>query len=90
MTKNIKYVKYISDFETTVYDGQERTDVWAAATVRLDDTNDYDRVSIHSSIKEFMRYFDKNVSGRRKQHDGSCSSSTDHGNRLFDGPGGYG
>lgn len=30
-----KACKYVADFETTVYDGQEKTEVWAAASVKL-------------------------------------------------------
>lgn len=43
---------YVADFETTVYDGQERTDVWAAAIVKLF-TED---VHIFHSIDELFDY----------------------------------
>lgn len=42
----------VGDFETTVYDGQERTDVWAAACVELY-TED---VIIFNSIDQLFRY----------------------------------
>lgn len=42
----------VGDFETTVYDGQERTDVWAAACVELY-TED---VLIFGSIDQMFRY----------------------------------
>ena len=43
-----KYEYYACDFETTVYDGQEVTEVWAAACVKLK-TED---VKIFHSISE--------------------------------------
>lgn len=48
-----KYRKFVADFETTVYDGQERTDVWAAACVEMN-TED---VSIFHTIEEQFQYF---------------------------------
>lgn len=44
---------YACDFETTVYKGQERTDVWASAFVKLH-TED---VVIHGNIKDTINYF---------------------------------
>lgn len=41
---------YIGDFETTVFEGQQRTDVWAAAMTRLFDETDY--VDVFHSIDE--------------------------------------
>lgn len=35
MLKFTEAVKYVCDFETTVYDGQKNTEVWAAATVKM-------------------------------------------------------
>ena len=45
-------VYYMCDFETTVYTGQERTDVWAAAIVQLY-TED---VVIYGSIDSFLEH----------------------------------
>ena len=42
----------VGDFETTVYDGQERTDVWASALVPLYSEN----VKILHSIEETWKY----------------------------------
>lgn len=44
--------KYIADFETTVYEGQKDTEVWAAAIVQLG-TED---VTLMHSIAEFIDY----------------------------------
>lgn len=44
---------YACDFETTVYKGQERTDVWASAFVKLH-TED---VVIHGNIKDTINFF---------------------------------
>lgn len=43
---------YVADFETTVYDGQSVTEVWAAAIVELN-TED---VTLVKSIDSFMKY----------------------------------
>lgn len=47
-----KLKTFIADFETTVYEGQTRTDVWSAALVEMY-TED---VKIFHSIKDFMDY----------------------------------
>ena len=47
-----KLKTFIADFETTVYEGQTRTDVWSAALVEMY-TED---VQIFHSIGEFMDY----------------------------------
>ena len=44
---------FMGDFETTVYDGQVNTEVWAAATVELYTEN----VLIFHSIAELFRYY---------------------------------
>lgn len=49
-TRNYKY--YVCDFETTVYKGQQYTEVWAAAVVEL---NTEDVVILHS-IQDFLGY----------------------------------
>lgn len=55
-TRNYKY--YVCDFETTVYKGQQYTEVWAAAVVEL---NTEDVVILHS-IQDFLGYiFSLNV-----------------------------
>lgn len=51
MKSNKRY--FVSDFETTVYEGQTRTDVWASASVELF-TED---VQIFHSIDEQFEYF---------------------------------
>lgn len=43
---------FVSDFETSVYEGQTRTEVWAAATVELGTEN----VVIHNSISKWFNY----------------------------------
>lgn len=48
-----KYKYYASDFETTVYDNQEYTEVWASACVELN-TED---VKIFHSIEEQFNFF---------------------------------
>ena len=50
-TRNYKY--YVCDFETTVYKGQQYTEVWAAAVVEL---NTEDVVILHT-IQDFLGYF---------------------------------
>lgn len=49
-TRNYEY--YMADFETTVYEGQTYTEVWAAAVVKLWD----DEVEILHSFPEFLDY----------------------------------
>lgn len=51
--KTRKFRYFVSDFETTVYEGQEDTQVWAAACVELYTT----KVSIYHSINELFDYF---------------------------------
>ena len=50
--KNRKYKYLVGDFETTVYDGQDKTEVWASAIVELY-TED---VKIFHSIAETFDY----------------------------------
>lgn len=45
---------YMGDFETTVYDGQTSTEVWASALADFDDETD--SVVIHHSIDETLDY----------------------------------
>lgn len=50
-----KVRRFAADFETTVYKGQERTDVWSSAFSELfTETED---VTIHHTIKETYDYF---------------------------------
>lgn len=51
--KKSNYRVFMADFETTVYDGQDHTEVWAAASVEFG-TED---VKIHHSIQEQYDYF---------------------------------
>ena len=44
--------EFMADFETTVYDGQEYTEVWAAAIVELGSED----VQLFHSISEFFKY----------------------------------
>ena len=55
-----KYRTFVADFETTVFKGQTRTDVWASAIVELNTEN----VKILHSIEEtydYMRTFKGNL-----------------------------
>ena len=52
--KTRKYRTFVGDFETTVYKGQDYTEVWASACVEID-TED---VKIFHSIDEQFEYFD--------------------------------
>ena len=47
-----EYKQYMADFETTVYENQEFTEVWAAAIVELNTEN----VKVFHSIDVFMNY----------------------------------
>lgn len=47
--------KYAADFETTVYKGQTRTDVWSSAFSEL--YSDSEEVTVHHSIAETYEYF---------------------------------
>lgn len=53
-----KYRYFMGDFETTVYDGQDRTDVWASACVELYS----EHVEIFGSIDETFDYL-KSIPG---------------------------
>lgn len=53
-----KYRYFMGDFETTVYEGQERTDVWASACVELYS----EKVEIFGSIEETFDYL-RDLSG---------------------------
>lgn len=55
--KNFQY--FMCDFETTVYDDQEYTEVWAAALVPLYSED----VQIFHSISEFFQYIFRNTAG---------------------------
>ena len=60
MPKQRTYIKLVGDFETTVFSGQQRTDVWASAVVQIG-TED---VHIFHSIGETFEYLkslDENI-----------------------------
>lgn len=46
---------YVADFETTVYEGQKRTDVWAAALVKIDAPDEPESVEIFNNLEDFMK-----------------------------------
>lgn len=54
MPKKRKTKTYVCDFETTVYKGQTRTDVWASAITEMFDETE--TVLIHHSISETYDY----------------------------------
>ena len=56
MGKKRKYKYFACDFETTVYEGQRNTEVWASAAVELG-TED---VHIEVDYGKPTRYYDKN------------------------------
>lgn len=58
--KNIEYRKFVADFETTVYDGQTSTEVWASALIPLDIPTEPENVMIDLCLDDFMkRVFDE-------------------------------
>lgn len=50
-----KFRLFAADFETTVYEGQERTDVWSSAFSEL--FSETENVIVHHSIAETFNYF---------------------------------
>lgn len=54
--KKIVYREYVADFETSVYEGQTNTEVWAAASVALDDPDDPEFVDVMNSLDAFMEW----------------------------------
>lgn len=54
MSKKRKTRYFVCDFETTVYEGQERTDVWASAVTEM--FSDSEEVEIHHSLPETYDY----------------------------------
>lgn len=48
------YLYLVGDFETTVYDGQKETEVWASAVAIINDSTD--TVLVHHSIDETFDY----------------------------------
>ena len=53
---------FVADFETTVYDGQESTEVWASALADMDDKDD--TVFVFHSIAEtleYIRFLDQDI-----------------------------
>lgn len=53
--RKLKKSLYTADFETTVYEGQTETKVWAAASVPLAAPDEVESVSIDGSIEDFMK-----------------------------------
>lgn len=49
-----KYEYYVADFETTVYKGQERTDVWSAGLAKLFD--EAEEVTVFGCISHFFQH----------------------------------
>ena len=47
---------YVADFETTVYEGQTDTEVWASALVDIEATDDYENVIILHSLPDTLNY----------------------------------
>lgn len=52
MSKQMEFRRYVADFETTVFKGQDHTEVWAAAITEIGTEN----CAIFHSIDEFMHY----------------------------------
>ena len=52
--RRMQYVDYMADFETTVYEGQDMTEVWAAALIALDAPTHPDSVEVVNSMDAFM------------------------------------
>ena len=50
---------FVADFETTVYEGQTDTQVWAAAIIELDAPNDPKHVKIFNTLNSFMWFLDQ-------------------------------
>lgn len=48
------YQRYIADFETTIYEGQTHTEVWASAIVNMSAPDDKQYVLIDNSIEGFL------------------------------------
>ena len=57
--KSRKRPIYMCDFETTVYEDQERTDVWAAAMTRIGDETDH--VEVFNSIEAWYNWIIENI-----------------------------
>lgn len=52
----IRYESFIADFETTVFEGQHKTDVWASAIISLDMPTKPECVHVTNSIDSFMDF----------------------------------
>lgn len=48
--------KFVADFETTVYDGQDNTEVWAAAIINMNAPDETTSVKILHSLPDFMAH----------------------------------
>ena len=60
----INYEEYVADFETTVYDGQDKTEVWATALIRLDDETEPENVIVDNKLSDFMNRVMKKLYSR--------------------------
>lgn len=49
------YENYVADFETTVYEGQKDTQVWAAAIISMEMPTDPRYVMTYTTLDEFMK-----------------------------------
>ena len=52
--KKMKFENFIADFETSVYEGQEKTEVWATALISLNAETDPQNVSVDNSLDAFI------------------------------------
>lgn len=69
---------FVADFETTVYEGQDKTEVWAAALVDLSDPDEPESVQVFNNINTFfatllmyMKIFDLVVYFHNLKFDGT-------------------
>jgi len=79
MRSKSKVVKLMADFETSVYEGQTETEVWASAVVPITAESDKDDVIIDNSIKAFFKTL-KSIVNKN-----SCNLVVYFHNLKFDG-----
>lgn len=79
MKKRSKIIKLMADFETSVYDGQDKTEVWAAALVPIGRNYDKKDVQIENCIQDFFTNL-KDIVNKN-----SCSLVVYFHNLKFDG-----
>ena len=61
----IKYDNFMADFETTVYSGQDHTEVWAAAIISLESATDPENVLVVNSLEKFMDFVFNEAGNKR-------------------------